>query len=1460
MELLLALLVPERDELASLDFALDVDPSEVVLAVTVALADFAEGRGYGPFQRDRSVLRAGPARRVLRPEESVLDANLVSGSVVVLEDGAPSRPSATSDGRAGVVSVDIAAGPEAGRFIALPPGTYRVGRSRSCDIVIDDPTMSKHHLTVDVAHDLKVTVTPEDAASNGTFMGGAEVSGPRTVAPEQLVQAGATAIGFRPLGEDFSHRRDLLGQIPFNRVPHHRVVVRERTFDPLERPPETPRKQSFPVLASLLPLAIGIVMVMITSRPQFLLITALSPMMLVGRYVSDRRSGRRAYTTGKADFLKRVEARAAEVTVALEEERRERFRAAPDVAELARQARFHHGGLWERQRQDPDLLSLRLGLGDVESKVKADLDRGGDVDLREHANKALAHQSIVRSVPITVELDDLTVLGLFGEDDAVRGLGTSLAIQAACLHSPEDVVVAAAVPKGGVGAFVWLKWLPHTRSATSPLEGDHLAIGSDRTNRLLVNLLSVADERLSRRADREGGAWPRVLLVIHEDAQPDRAILSQLLDVAGPAGIRALWLGHTALQLPRQCRATIAVADPLLGTRSRLRFTDPDHVDREVEIEGVKSDTALEIARSLAPIRDASAATVTTAIPRRVHLLDLLGLPQPDPDQIAQRWQMPRPYGISGALGVAADGPFYLDLVSDGPHALIAGTSGAGKSELLQSLVGSLAASHPPDRLNFLFIDYKGGASSAEFRDLPHAVGYVTNLDGRLSMRALTSLRAELSRRMAILEGRAKDLAEMLTVAPEEAPPSLVIVVDEFATLVKEIPDFVAGIVDIAQRGRSLGIHLVLATQRPTGAVNDNILANTNLRIALRVLDATDSTNVIGSKDAAEIPVPLRGRAYARMGPGRLVGFQCAWSGARFEPSAAARAVTARPFAFTTAAPDAGTAATMAAPANDAAESHLEVLVRACAEAAQRLGLPRPQRPWLEPLDPVIALSDVVATAEAAADPGRVVSLGMIDDPANQDQRPALVDLEAGGGLLIFGAGGAGKTTVLRTIAAAVAQQGSADAVRIYGLDFASRALNQLTVLPQCAAVATGDDPERVTRIITILEEELARRRVALSNAHAETLSALRAATGRPEIARIVVLVDGYGSFQATFDKPDTYEWVNRFQRVVSEGRQVGVHAVITGDRRASVPSALFSAISARLVLRMADVEEMAILGVPSKVAKEADLAPGRGFFGSAEVQVACVGSEPSGASQAAALRDLGRDLASASDARAPALPELREDVGAADLDPPTRRLRVPLGAADLTLATVEVDVARGHFVVTGPPQSGKSAALATFADGLRRHAPELRLVAVGGGASPLSDLALWDDAAFERKKQARVFEDLTSFVADLDGGDVRVVLFLDEGTDVDDAQNRTLEALTNVDAVRLAVALDPATLARGFSGWAGALRRNRALLVLQPESRNEVEQLANVKVRFRPGQEFPPGRGVLVGGRAWDLIQTARP
>ena len=302
---------------------------------------------------------------------------------------------------------------------------------------------------------------------------------------------------------------------------------------------------------------------------------------------------------------------------------------------------------------------------------------------------------------------------------------------------------------------------------------------------------------------------------------------------------------------------------------STVWFTDPEIPPEHLEPEPANARLIDQVAMSLAPLRDATAASATTAIPRVVPLLSLFGPELPTPLSIAARWAEPKPYGLRAPIGVGPAGPLELDLVEHGPHALIGGTSGAGKSELLQSIVAALIHEYPPTRLTFLFVDYKGGAASVVFNDVPHTVGYVTNLEANLSLRALTSLRAELNHRMRLMEGKAKDLAEMLERYPDEAPPSLVIVVDEFATLVKEVPDFVAGVVDIAQRGRSLGVHLILATQRPSGSVNENILANTNLRISLRMLDGMESKTIIGIGSAAEIPLPLKGRGFARLGPAR---------------------------------------------------------------------------------------------------------------------------------------------------------------------------------------------------------------------------------------------------------------------------------------------------------------------------------------------------------------------------------------------------------------------------------------------------------------------------------------------------------------------------------------------------------------------------------------------------------------
>ena len=338
---------------------------------------------------------------------------------------------------------------------------------------------------------------------------------------------------------------------------------------------------------------------------------------------------------------------------------------------------------------------------------------------------------------------------------------------------------------------------------------------------------------------------------------------------------------------------------------------------------------------------------------------------------IAARW---RGNGRStfAVLGETYDGPFGIDLRKDGPHALIAGTTGSGKSELLQTIVASLAIANRPDEMTFVLVDYKGGSAFADCVQLPHTVGMVTDLDPHQVERALASLSAELTRREHTLAAAgAKDIEDYQPLVDRRQArplPRLVLVIDEFASMVRDLPDFVSGLVNIAQRGRSLGIHLILATQRPSGVVSADIRANTNLRIALRVTDAAESADVIGAPDAASISKATPGRAYVRLGHGSLVPFQAGRVGGR-RPGAEAT-TTARPWVT----PLSWSALGRPEPSPPAAGrradqeiTDLKILVEQIQYAAKGLRVPGQPSPWLPPLPPMLQLADIVHRRPRAA-------------------------------------------------------------------------------------------------------------------------------------------------------------------------------------------------------------------------------------------------------------------------------------------------------------------------------------------------------------------------------------------------------------------------------------------------------------------------------------------------------------
>jgi S-DNA-T family DNA segregation ATPase FtsK/SpoIIIE len=1456
------LLVRLRAEGAEHDLRIDADPQVRVDALARELA--ARYFRLAPGGPPPGLFRGATGER-LNPAASLGAAGLLSGDLLVA--GMPPEAPATSlpSGSEGVC-LDIVAGPEAGRSVVLSPRRYLVGRAGECDITIADPTVSRRQLTIEVRRGAPPVITPEADVANPLLLDAVPRTGQFELGDDSVIQAGATAFVIRRFTRSVEEPRDRLGQVPFHRTPYRPSLITKRAFEPLSDIPKMPERRRFTILAAVAPLGGGLAMYALTpSHPvAFLALTALTPVTVGATWFEDRRSGKGKYQSDAKHFRELVAERRREVDAALQAERVERMRAAPDVADLARRAEFRTIDLWPRGREAEDFMALRAGIGDVASKVSAPIGTQGEKDLRDEAAKILAGHEELGAVPVVVELAKLGTLALHGEDPLVERVAASLVIQAATLHSPEDLVIL-----GGLSPSRQLtdqlKWLPHTRTLNSPVAGPHVVNDAEGVQALCTELVAVAGRRTAgaqRDIDRR---WPWLLVVLDASLEPDAALVAQILDRCPPAGISVLWLGRS-VRVPRQAQAVINCIASDIGP-SELWFRDPGMASMRLEVEPVQPAVTDRAVRALAPLRDASAAHATSAIPRTVPLFAALGLddaaaaPESLAQRLVERWLVDRGYSLEAPLGITADGIMQLDLVTDGPHALVGGTSGSGKSELLVALVAGLVANFSPTRLNLLFVDYKGGAASAAFRDAPHTVGYVTNLSGDLATRALVSLRAELNRRMQLLEGTAKDMEEMLAEHPEETPPSLVIVVDEFATLVKEVPDFVPGIVDIAQRGRSLGIHLILATQRPSGSVNDNILANTNTRISLRMLDAAESNSIINRPDAATIPVPLRGRAFARLGPGELVAFQSAYGGTPLE---AEQTLHLHIDDFTVGGASGGGGPKRSRGSSGpghtgpAGPTQLEALLDGVTTAFQTLGLPRPKPPWLNELPVSVGLADVLTGVEPGGS-GMAVTFGMYDNPVRSEQGTAVVDLEDGGGLLIFGSGGSGKTTVLRTLAASAVQTAGPAGVTIFAIDFASRSLRTLEALDQTAVVAPGDDLESVTRVISILEIETRRRRALLGGA--ETLSAHIADGGAP-LPRVLLLVDGYTAMRDTFQGEGTSAamqgYLDRFHRVVTEGRQVGIHTVITADRAGAVPPVLYSSVARRLILRQVDERGLTELGVPPARARGLELAPGRGLL-DAEllVQVAHTGKNgDDGAAQAAGLRAIGLSARGSVPPELAARALLEEEP--LPRPPANRPMTAVLGVADVTHDPVAVDFSEGHLLVVGQGRSGRSTALAAVLASLVQRGTDVYVA--GLGSSPLRHLDLPGRTTFGDPSE------LAALAAELLGviqtyPEVPRVLVIDDADRLleDTAVAAAFDPLARSDAVRFVASLETSSVVAGYfqSMLMQQLKKVRRRLLLQPVDDGETQTVIGSRFPLRPGLAMPPGRGVLLADRTPVIIQV---
>jgi len=1480
MRLALTVVSPASRQVA--DVVLDADPATPVEEIADELERFA-GAGFAPAWGEAADAHAGgeTGARVLRfpgprshgslampgpaakpesrsvplyidyqrvaPGLTLAGSPLRDGSVISL--GSPEGclyPEPT-----GLVEIRVAGGPASGAVHRLSLGETDVGSGQAVAIRVADPLMPEFALHIAVDRLGGCQVAPH--AGTQATLDGEPLTAAAQWQPGQQIAVGATLLGlapYEPPDAALHPSQDGAG-IDFNRPP--RLLPPERmTRFQLPMPPAQSERRPLPVLMAVVPVLMGVAMAVFMHMIYMLAMCALSPVMLIGNHITERKHGRKSYAQKMAEYREHKARITRDARQALDAERIAWRADCPDPATVLSIASGPRRRLWERRRTDPDYLLLRVGTADLPSAVELT-----DPEQDEHRRQVFW---TVPDAPVTMPLPERGVVGVAGPADTPRAIGRWLVAQAATLHSPNNLQVYVLTDSSGRESWEWARWLPHCRPTSG--QGCAALIGNDAESvaARIAELLAIvtARHKALREQSFQQARFDTDILVVFDGSRKLRSLpgVIQVLREGPQVGVYAVCLDADERLLPAECQA-VAVAAPD-GLRVQQMMAD---VIREVRPDHVSPGWCNRLARGMAPIRDVSDDDDAAGLPNSSRLLDVLRLEPPTAEGIAARWNAGGRSTLA-MVGESYDGPFGIDLRKDGPHGLIAGTTGSGKSELLQTIVAALAVANRPDEMTFVLVDYKGGSAFKDCVQLPHTVGMVTDLDSHLVERALVSLSAELTRREHILaDAGAKDIEDYQFLLDRERRgggrqrpepmPRLLIVIDEFASMARDLPDFVTGLVNIAQRGRSLGIHLILATQRPSGVVSADIRANTNLRIALRVTDTVESADVIEAPDAAHITKATPGRAYVRLGHASLIPFQSARVGGRRPGTAAA--VTVRPWL----APVGWTDLGRPEPARPAARlreqeeiTDLKVLVEQVRRAVRGLRIPPQHSPWLPALPASVQLTDVRTETTG--------SFGIEDLPGRQLQRPAILNLETFSHLMAAGAPRSGRSQLLRTIAGTLAMSHSCADVHLYGIDCGNGALLPLADLPHCGAVVTRTQTERAVRLLGRLAAELTSRQELLAEGGFADVTEQRSAVSpASRLAHVVVFLDRWEGFIPALGELDAGRLTDTVTRILGEGASAGIHLVMTGDR-----SLLAGRISAlceeKLVFKLAEKDDYALAGLRPRDMPD-EITPGRAFrTGSGiEVQVALLAPDASGQGQAAALREIAASCAS-RDASVPAAQRpFRVDVL------PSRiafadawRLR-PAGGTSPLWGLVGVggdelvgrgpDLADGvpAFVVAGPPKSGRSTILASMARSFL--AAGTPVVLATPRPSPLRALGGLDGVL-------RVFDgddlDEEEFAAALGAAGDRCAVLIDDAELLKNCgaggELSKIIAFGSDSGRALVFAGDADGICVGFAGWQVEAKRARRGCLTAPHTLPEGELIGMRLTHSLIGQPARAGRCLL--------------
>ncbi|MFB7995709.1 type VII secretion protein EccCa [Streptomyces sp. NPDC056002] len=979
----------------------------------------------------------------------------------------------------------------------------------------------------------------------------------------------------------------------------------------LQPPPELPRGQQEGAMMQLLPmLGMGgsVVFFFNPSAQPFMKIMGMVMIastlgMGIAMLVRYRRGSQGQMADMRRDYLRYLSQTRRDATKTARKQRDAQYYLHPSPEQLW--ALVAEGSrVWERRTGDEDFGQVRVGLGPQGLATPLVPPQTAPVDELEPLTagamqRFLAVHGTLEGLPMAVSLRAFYHVTVSGEPQTVRGTARAVVASLASLHSPEDLVIAVATGREAAPQWEWAKWLPHSQAAgQTDGAGSRRLITTDP-----MELEAMLTTRLQGRPRfHPGGSpvpeQPHLVVVLDGVSLPPVSML------ASPEGLQGVSVVEV---VPGEL--TTGRGDLSIVVQPRSLTLESAHgVVYEGTPDLLSYEAADALARQLAPLRMASGGDDDEPLLANLDFTDLLSLGDAASVDTKRTWR-PRSQAerLRVPIGVGEDGrPVMLDLKEAaqegmGPHGLCVGATGSGKSELLRTLVLGLAVTHSSETLNFVLADFKGGATFAGMAQMPHVAAVITNLADDLTLvdRMGDSIRGELNRRQEMLRdaGNYANIHDYEKARAAGAPlqpiPSLVLVIDEFSELLTAKPDFIEMFVQIGRIGRSLGVHLLLASQRLEEGRLRGLETYLSYRIGLRTFSAAESRAALGVPDAYELPnVP--GSGFLKYGTDEMVRFKAAYVSGTYRSGSAQTAVAGgplpmdrRPVLFTAAEVPVQYVAVPqqraeTAPTTDdaLADTVLDVIVRRLEAQG-----PAAHQVWLPPLDSPPSLDSLLPGLAAVqgrglTQPGYegagrlIVPAGLVDKPYEQRRDPLWCDFSgAAGHMQILGGPQSGKSTLLRSLIASFALTHTPYEVQFYGLDFGGGGLSAVAGLPHVGGVASRLDPEKVRRTVSEVYGVMMRREEYFRSSGIASIGDFRARRARGDISvtdqpwgDVFLVIDGWGNFRTDYEglEPAVLD-------IAARGLGYGIHLVLTASRSMEVRANMKDHLMNRLELRLGD-------------------------------------------------------------------------------------------------------------------------------------------------------------------------------------------------------------------------------------------------------------------------------------------------